>query len=328
MNPSVYSTALKSFVWRDMGHFGRFRVSGRDAASLLHHLTTNDIKRLRPGQSCDAALISNRARMLDWLTVVRDADAGGGFIVITSPNRREMFEPHARRFIGFRQDIAIEDVSGNSALWAVFGGVKPEIGAFRTALHYAPTARLPGGGWWIWGEIEELRAVQSELSTLECDPDTFNVLRVEAGLPVAGAELIEEVNPWEAGLDSSISLSKGCYNGQEVVARLHTYKKVKQRLCGLRLSAVLSLAPGVRAKLGAAGRDAGFVTSAVVSPRFGPIALGYARTGYQEAGQQIEVVTEHGEEIHAVVAPLPFGTPSLGGLPQNLESSVSLPINA
>ena len=312
MNLAVYHAAHEGAVWRDMTHFGRFRVEGRDAATLLHHLTTSDIKRLCPGQSCDAPLISNKARVLDWLTIARDES---GFTVITSPNRREMLVPHARRFILFRQDVTLREVSGVGNLYALFGATLPDTTAqFQAeAIQSVPTQRLPGNGLWLWSEDgAALSRGIASLGIPACDPTTFNVLRVEAGVPVAGAELTEEVNPWEANLGAHISLAKGCYNGQEIVARLNTYQKVKQKLCGLRLDAPLAFAPGDRLALQAAGKDAGFLTSAVESPQWGPIALGYVRTNLQTAGQRLTLLSADPprEATEATVVELPFTSPA------------------
>jgi folate-binding protein YgfZ len=316
MNSIIYTAARESAVWRDMSHFGRFRVSGADAAALLHHLTTNDVKRLKVGEGSDAVLVNNKARTLDIVTVLRNAN---DFLVITSPNRRPMFAPHAQKFVLFRQDIKIEDVSERGALFGVFG---PEAAATLkdqglpapetqnapqqaelggVALHIAQTSRLPGGGFLIWSHEGKLPA---NLSTKpRCDNETYNILRVEAGIPVAGLEITEDVNPWEAGLSSMISLHKGCYNGQEVIARLNTYNKVKQQLLGLKLERTFPM--GERAALKADGKDAGFVTSSVVSPEHGPIGLGFVRGVWTEAGTTLEVML--GDDAQkAEVTSLPF----------------------
>jgi len=321
MNLQIYKSAQENAVWREMSHFGRFRCSGSEAAALLHHLTTNDIKNLHPGAGCDAALINSKARVLDWLTIYRLEDE---FLVVTSPNRRPIFQPHFQKFVLFRQDVKIEDVTDTTAMLGLFGSrieeVLTPLGAAdimaeplnahrvltvdNVTVHIARTQRLPFGGVLLWSQDGNgLRRLVQQSGQPLCDNETFNVLRIEAGLPVAGLELTEDINPWEAGLDAMISLSKGCYNGQEVVARLNTYKKVKQSLRGLKLDeAVL---PGERAVLRAEGRAAGFVTSSVQSPRFGPIALAYVRGDYGEAGRRLEVESE-GVINNATVTALPF----------------------
>ena len=287
MNQQIYDQARTSWAWRDCSHFGQFRISGADAATLLHHLTTNDIKRLKSGTSCDAVLISHKGRVLDWLSIVREENS---FLLITSPNRRAMFKPHAEKFILFRQDVKIEDVT--ERLWGVFGPQAQQECAI-------PTNRLPGGGFWMLNKQFP--------DDSPCDDATYNVLRVEAGVPVTGLELTETVNPWEAGLDNAISLHKGCYNGQEIIARLNTYKKVKQGLFGLRLEQQIPLPQLINApaKLTSEGREAGFVTSSALSPRFGPIALAFVRGDYQSPGQKLQVTLPDGSQDAAVCA-LPF----------------------
>ena len=96
MTTPAYTAATQSVAYRDLSHFGLFRVTGAEAAALLHHLTTNDIKKLVPGRGIDAALVNNKARLLDVLTIIRPEEAPGQYRVLTSPNRRELFAPHAR----------------------------------------------------------------------------------------------------------------------------------------------------------------------------------------------------------------------------------------
>ncbi len=269
-----------------MSHFGRFSVSGSDAAALLHHLTTQDIKGQPVGEAREAVMISSKARVLDWLTILRLET--NHFRVITSPNRRQMFAPHARQFVLFRQDVKIQDETDSGPMGGAFGPQETP-----NSRQNWRTKRLPGGGFL------QFEAPQNAVSM---DNDTFNVLRIEAGIPVTGLELTEEINPWEAGMEGAISLAKGCYNGQEVVARLHAYKKIKQGLFGLKLEKIPAELPQ---KLSKDGKNAGFLTSAIESPRFGPIGLGFVRGDFQSEGERLEL---DGQMAH--VTALPFATPA------------------
>lgn len=313
-------TTTQNTFTRSMSHFGHFKISGKDAAALLHHLTTNDIKALRPGQSCEAVLVTGKARCLDVLTMLRLEEE---FLVITSPNRRDMFAPHARGFIVFRQDVQMQDVTGKTASMGIFG---PQAGDILAA-HFAPsalpaegqiaqvatgdvavnllrTSRLPGGGFLLNApSAHVIQQIQEELKLPECGNETYNVLRVEAGLPVAGLEITEAHNPWEANLDALISLHKGCYNGQEIIARLNTYEKVKQHLKGLRLAG--EIPANVKIALQSEGKEAGEITSVVASPRCGNIALAYVKKNYEPAGTSLKVLFDGGE-VDAQVVDLPF----------------------
>jgi aminomethyltransferase len=246
--------------------------------------------------------VNHKARVLDWLTVLRRDDE---LLVITSPNRRSQLKPHAEKFILFRQDVNIEDITEGTALWGVFGPRAEEFLPQDASIIRTP--RLPFGGFFVWGEKGKMQAFTQSSDVPICNDETYNQLRIEAGLPVAGLELTENINPWEAGLDFAISLHKGCYNGQEVIARLNTYKKVKQGLTGLRLGRAIPIAQLIAqpVKLQANGRDAGFITSSAQSPRFGPIALGFVKGDYQNAGQELTAQTSDGPQT-VTVRELPF----------------------
>ncbi len=309
MDISIYNAALNDAVWRDMTHFGRFVVGGKDAATLLHHLTTNDIKTLRNCENCEAALINSKARMLDLVSVFRREN---DFLVITSPNRRAMFASHLRSFVLYRQDVTIEDVTERGALFGLFGAQENRVLdagnlAFgqtkildgESAIRVSRTSRLPLNGVLLHSESKnELAQFVQKSNAAWCDNETYNVLRVESGVPATGLELTEDVNPWEAGLDKAISLHKGCYNGQEIVARLNTYQKVRRTLRGLKLSGEESNST----KLKANGKDAGTVCSQVVSPRFGPVALAFVRGDFAANGQTLQLESMQ----TATVCDLPF----------------------
>jgi folate-binding protein YgfZ len=132
----------------------------------------------------------------------------------------------------------------------------------------------------IYAEVEEtlLRLGAARLSA-----EDHQILRIEAGIPAAGAELTEAYTPFEVGLDAAVSGTKGCYTGQEVLARQVTYDKVTQRLVRLKLDTPLS--PGTR--LYFEDKPAGEITSAAVSPRFGPLALAVVKKPYFEAGMAL-----------------------------------------
>lgn len=284
VDETVYNAVGTGIVRRDMSHFGRFRVWGKDAAALLHHLTTQDIKNMRPGEVREAVLVNNKARILDWVTIMRRHESD--FWVITSPNRKQTFSTHAIRYVLFRQDVKIDDVAADDALFGVFGPRCTEIGGPKW-----PTKRLPGGGFLCFGAPEE---------AMPCDTDTFNILRVEHGIPVAGAELTEDFNPWEANFEFAISTNKGCYNGQEVIARLNNYKKVKQKLVGIKLQ----FPQQGRALLKFEDNDAGILTSNVVSPRYGAIGMAYVRNEWNAVGTELNLVGDHPQTV--CVCPLPF----------------------
>ena len=165
---------------------------------------------------------------------------------------------------------------------------------------YLPVAAVPG-----------LRAALASAGVAEVDRATWEVLRVEAGRPVFGVDMDAETIPLEAGIEArAISDTKGCYVGQEVIVRVRDrgHGRVARRLVGLMAgdgpaAAAAAVAPGD--ELTAGGRDAGRVTSAVLSPALGTLALGYVRRDLVEPGTRLEA--RHGEAaVPLVVTSLPF----------------------
>jgi folate-binding protein YgfZ len=130
--------------------------------------------------------------------------------------------------------------------------------------------------------------------------EAYNVLRIEAGRPGPAQELTSDYTPLEANLDRAISSIKGCYSGQEVIARQITYDKVARRLVGLRLAAPVAVGAAVTVE----GRTVGTITSAAESPQFGAIALAVVRRPHFEP--QTNVIVGDGGVAGEVVA-LPFG---------------------
>ncbi|HEX3051310.1 MAG TPA: glycine cleavage T C-terminal barrel domain-containing protein, partial [Aggregatilineaceae bacterium] len=131
-------------------------------------------------------------------------------------------------------------------------------------------------------------------------PELYDLLRIEAGLPVSGHELTDDFTPLEANLDAAISDHKGCYTGQEVIARQVNYDKITRRLVGLRLDHPVSLGSSVQVE----GRTVGQVTSAAESPRWGAVALAVIRRPHHEPGTPVTVAGD--SPVSGTVAALPF----------------------
>jgi folate-binding protein YgfZ len=148
---------------------------------------------------------------------------------------------------------------------------------------------------------ETLDSRLASLGVLEISRQVYEVLRIEAGIPAPEGELTESFTPLEVGLADAISATKGCYTGQEVIARQITYDKVTQQLVGLRPAGPVNPGDPVLAE----GKRAGVVTSAALSPRYGPIALGIVRRPHNAAQTEVEI-GEAGARIPAVVVDLPF----------------------
>lgn len=304
----------------------RVRVVGRNRLDLLHRMTSQELKSLNPGEGRTAVLLTDKGRIVDHLAVYALEEE------LRILSAREDASPslaHLRRYT-LRDDFRPEDPTAATALLQVLG---PRAGEALEAAGVAgapdPSALairpLSGPGefllstdgpcarnlaLWVPAERapewkERLLEKGGAAGLREAGPEAYEVVRIESGFPALGPELNEEVNPLEAGLNSSIHWDKGCYIGQEVIARLDTYHKVQRHLVGLRLPAGSS-PPGPRASVLAQGETVGWVTSAAFSPALGePVALAYVRTPHAAEGTEAAVETDRGP-IRARVTPLPF----------------------
>ena len=208
------------------------RVAGPDAADYLQRMVSNDVEALAPGESCDALLLTAKARVIAPLRVVRRA--ADDFLVLTEPELGERVRAELLR-MRFAAKAEIEPEQHES--WLVLGG----------------------------DEVVDERPAGDEV-----DEDEFERWRIEAGIPLWGREIDESILPAEAGLDEThISFTKGCYPGQEPIARQRYRGKVNRRL------RVLEVDEGVARgdDLFYEGKKVGRVTSAVDG-----VALGFVRT--------------------------------------------------
>ncbi|MCS6860847.1 MAG: aminomethyltransferase family protein [Abditibacteriales bacterium] len=343
-----YAAARERVAVVDRSHVSKMKVTGRDRLDLLHRLTTQyffyknkdarqpfndpseDPDALKAGEGREAALITAKGRIIDYLLVYGFEDS---LLVLFSSRNRERVPQWIDGFV-FREDFQMTDVTAQQAMLLLLG---PQASTTVETLAGQSVASLPmhhfitptiGGApvivarTWNLGSIGAVRPCPSfhlitpvenavnlwdvliERGVQPVGEDVYEVLRIEAGLPVVGKELSEEVNPWEARLDAAIHLAKGCYTGQEVIARIQTYQKVHKRLlAGIRLIEARLPEPG--SKVTAAGRDVGFITSAARSPALGNIALAYVHGEYDDPGVRVTVHTPSGD-VEGIVASLPF----------------------
>ncbi|HET8945667.1 MAG TPA: hypothetical protein VFQ07_01685 [Candidatus Polarisedimenticolia bacterium] len=297
------------------------RVTGGDATDLLHRLSTNDLKAIPEGGGAPTVFTTAKGRIVALVTVHR---LPGALHLLVEADRAEALREWIDRYT-FREDVKVEDRRATHTTLGLCGpragaivaaafpraAGLPRHGAAEVEVDGAPallvrTFPLAGDAWLLnlpraAGEAARARLTAAgEGGLLPASPETVEALRLEAGLPAAGRELTEEHNPWEARLDEAISLSKGCYVGQEVIARLNTYRKVARLLVRLESESEGSAAgpipfpPGAEVK--AAGETIGAVTSSAVVPQgFNRVlALAYVRDEDAVPGKKVVVATPAG----------------------------------
>ncbi|MEB3174807.1 MAG: folate-binding protein [Cyanobacteriota bacterium] len=307
MSVSAFATISQTTRLYRPQNVGLLRLAGADRARFLHNQSTQQIQALEPGQWTETVFVTSTGRTLDLATLLVTESA---LWLRISPQRREFLLQWLDRYIFPLDKVAVADGSGEygvltvigpaSAEWlAPLGAVWPAPQTFLTwrwldaELYLSPETGLdlPGFTLWYPREIHSpLLEVLAPLSSL--DEEEWETLRIYQGRPAPERELTEDYNPLEAGLWRAVSFAKGCYIGQETIARLNTYKGVKQRLWGLDFAAPVTAGT----PLTIAGEKAGLITSAV-----GKRALGYLKTKAGGAGAAV-----YAGEIEGVVVPAPY----------------------
>jgi tRNA-modifying protein YgfZ len=299
---SSYRAALESVVRFDTRTRGRVRLRDGDRAELLQRLTTNDLVRLTPGQGARSVLINSHARILDLLTVYALPEH---LLVVTSPGQGGALTRYLRGRIFFQDKVVVEDLSADTIQLDLYG---PQAAALiREAssvdpvdwpLHHiqaasigsaqvwiARTLPIGGDGWSVFAQQADASVVEPAFAAAQpLDAATLDVLRIEQGYPAHQRELSTEYIPLETGLSDAVSFSKGCYVGQEIIARMDSRNRLAKRLMGLRLEQ--PVASG--SKLLHEQKEAGLITSVAESPRFGTIGLGYIRSAFAEPGTRLQ----------------------------------------
>jgi folate-binding protein YgfZ len=290
---------------------GKLTVRGAEAAEYLQGQLTSDVEALEPGEGHYAALLDRKGHMQADMRVLRPATEE--LWIDTEPEGLEATRRHLQMYkIGRKAEVA--DVTAERAILSLIGPRAVEIARHGAALpeHACEQASIGGVDCLAVGtaggidliaaaaDAERLREALLGGGAVEVGAEAVEILRIEAGTPRFGAEMGAETMPAEAGIvERAVSFTKGCYIGQETVARLHYKGKPNRNLRGLRLSGPASA--GAVLRLGE--KEVGAVGSACVSPALGPIALAIVRRE-AEPGDEL-VVGEDG--VTARVVDLPFG---------------------
>jgi folate-binding protein YgfZ len=261
----------------DRSERGKLALTGSEAKDFLHGQVTNDIESLEPGQGCYAAFLTHKGKMLGDLRVL---DLGDELLLDTERVAlQELFNMIRRYKLG--RDVELHKRTLELALLSLIGprtetfGLEAEHDNRRAEIAGRPVVLVrTDAGLDVFVPAESKDVVAAELGLPEVDEAVAEVVRVESGRPRYGVDLDDGVIPQEAGLnDRAVSFTKGCYVGQETVARLHYRGKPNRHLRGLRLSA--PAAQGEALQLGE--KAVGRLGSVAVSPRHGPIALAIVR---------------------------------------------------
>lgn len=310
---SEYRAACVRAAVFDVTDRGRLEVKGRDAATFLHNLCSNDIVRLPPGGSCEAFFLNVKARVIGYAVIgnVSILDQPS-FWLDVDPGQAEKLLRHLDRYL-ISEQVELTDRSGQTAQFHVAGpqaaDIIKQIAADSVSVRPREPLGLPGYDWiGPRGQADVIRARLVEAGAHLAGTATYQALRIEAGTPVYGIDLDEtHLGPEVGRTKQAISYTKGCYLGQEPVVRIRDLGQVNRTLLGVKIAGDHAVSSG--AKLFREEGEVGQVTSSVVSPRLGVIALAYVRRGSDAPGTAVEVETVGGRRT-AVVSSLPFSGPA------------------
>ncbi|MBC7545531.1 MAG: aminomethyl transferase family protein [Candidatus Sericytochromatia bacterium] len=286
----------------DGSHHGRMRLTGADRLPFLHNFTTQEIQALPVGGVTWAVVSNWKGTVVDLIEVVA---ADSELTVVTQPANREKTAAWLNKYI-ITEDVTIEPLTETTVQFELLGPAAAQtLASLDVAVPEAFTAvtaslagvpvtlwqhRWIGGmGFRLIGPADQAAVCWEALIEAGARPVGSEALawrRILDGFPAYGAEMGEDTNPWEARLQGAISLSKGCYLGQEVIARLRTYQKVQKFVVGLALpdETVPKVGDPV---LDEAGATIGKVTSVASRPQGDAIVLGLVKAKWAASGTSV-----------------------------------------
>jgi glycine cleavage system T protein (aminomethyltransferase) len=316
----------------DLSHRGKLRVTGDDRVKWLQSVISNDILPLQPGQGRYSSFLTHKGKMLTYFRCYMQADAvmledvgeigettyaalrkfllygtkakmencaeSWGLLLVSGPKAAVVLNA------AFGTDVA--DLKPVNFISAAIGGQMALVVRTEETGEQDYEILIPGDG--LVAAWERLMVAGASHGITPIGSQAREALRMEAGLPKAGPDLNEEIVPPEANLEEkAFSLSKGCYPGQEVVARMDTYGNVRRHLVGLVVKG--SAVPPKGSKLFSGDREVGWISSATLSPELkAPIAFGFPLRDFSAAGTTLAIEVG-GTRYDATVQALPFHKP-------------------
>lgn len=318
---STYQKALSGGVYLNQPDVGLLHLEGRDQVDFLQRQTSNDLNLLSSERSLVTVLLNPAARILDVLRLIKSDNA---VEALTLPGYAAETTRFLKSRIFFMDQVSVADQSDLYHQIDLIGVEAPAIleridfsnlpGVDEVARSQIAGNSLlaigfksfPGPSFHLVVPVNAGQDLQSALQSSGAEAmseDVYHLLRIESGLPAAGHELTADYTPLEAGLAQVVSTSKGCYPGQEVIARQTNYDKITRSLVGLRLEGQAEAG----ARITVDGKMHGTVTSFANSPRFGPIALGILKRPFNQPGTPVMVTAASSDqEVPAQVSALPF----------------------
>jgi aminomethyltransferase len=298
----AYEAAHTSAIVVDRSDLGMLKFTGKSRLDLINRMSTQNVVNLQPGQGTATILTTDIGRIIDRLILYAGRES---VYCLTGEENADNIAAYLRRFVFFMDDFHIEDLSTSTVVMAVYGSqAGPTLAGLFDGLdvdmplhHWkegdldgAPiylhrTDPIAGDGYFVTCHENDRQALEQALLAATIIPageEAFEVLRIESRQPRFGRELTPDYIPLETGLWSDVSFNKGCYTGQEIIARLESRGRLAKRLVHLTAAGPLQAGDS----LAAGEKSAGVITSAAAGPP-GAQALAYVKTAPLEQDQPL-----------------------------------------
>ena len=294
-NLSTYQAAYQTAVIIPRPAVGRIWSTGATRIDLIHRMSTNELLTLQTGQGRATVLTNANARIVDRLIVL---NLGERALLLTSPNRATAVRAWLIRYIFFNDDIQLTDAGETLSQIDLYG---PQAAAFLAdwlptaadlPVHHVASADellivraepLAGNGYHLIAPPDQLSAITDQLQAAGAalgDDELLELIRIEAGLPGPTGEVNDQYIPLEASLWGDVSFSKGCYIGQEIIARMESRGRLAKTLVAVQASDTLTVGQPMRGPEG----ERGVLTSVTQSPSHGWLGLGFIKPSAAEPG--------------------------------------------
>jgi folate-binding protein YgfZ len=295
---AAYQAAHQSAIVVDRSQLGMLKFTGESRLDLINRMSTQKVLDLQSGEGKATVLTSDIGRIIDRLILYAASDS---VYCLTSEDNGQNIADYLRRFVFYMDDFQVEDLSEETAIFAVYGSQAQPLltGLFGEAvalpLHHwtninvegSPiyihrTDPVAGDGYFIMGQEQDKGMIWELLVNAGIEPvdeEAFEYLRIESAQPRFGHELTADYIPLEANLWPDVSFNKGCYTGQEIIARMESRGRLAKRMVSLRAEELLE----VGEELQVDGKKAGSITSAAGGP-VGFLGLGFIKTAFLDEG--------------------------------------------
>ena len=318
-----YDAANNGVVINDSSYVGRLKAVGEDVLDLLNRISTNKVDSLKPEQGAPTVLTNEKGRIIDLISLFHVDDY---ILLFTGPSASDRVGQWIDKYT-IIEDITLTDITDCTVMLSLFGpdalkffkdvtgediSLMPDcsfrkvemIGSEVSVVRW-DIRSLPGIHVIIPRQnAEQIWDMVVARGALPMGMDAFDVLRIEAHFPAYGKELGQLYNPLEAGLEGTISFTKGCYIGQEVIARLDSYNKVQKHLVALEFPAQSVVKEGMPLYL--EDQEVGIVTSVAEVPSTGRIVgMGYLKRSVCHEGSKVKLAVnaEYAVEVGSIVKP-------------------------